>query len=135
MVGLKGGRPLLEKYGKYVLISQSKLEMADGWFRRYGAEAVLISRLLPVIRTFISLPAGIAGMDLKKFIIYTFIGSLPWTFVLGYIGVQLGPNWGIIRSYFHVLDILVFIGILGIVGYWVYRYRLNQKNLNSNLEN
>jgi membrane protein DedA with SNARE-associated domain len=135
MVGLKGGRPLLEKYGKYVLISHSKLELADGWFRRYGAEAVLISRLLPVIRTFISLPAGIARMDLKKFIIYTFIGSLPWTFVLGYIGVQLGPNWEIIRSYFHVLDVLVFIGILGIVGYWVYKYRLNQKNLNSNLEN
>jgi membrane protein DedA with SNARE-associated domain len=135
MVGLKGGRPLLEKYGKYVLISHSKLELADGWFRRYGAEAVLISRLLPVIRTFISLPAGIARMDLKKFIIYTFIGSLPWTFVLGYIGVQLGPNWEIIRSYFHVLDVLVFIGILGIVGYLVYKYRFNQKNLNSNLEN
>ena len=135
MVGLKGGRPLLEKYGKYVLISHSKLELADKWFSRYGAEAVLISRMLPIIRTFISLPAGIAGMDLKKFIIYTFIGSLPWVFVLGYIGVQLGPNWGIIRSYFHILDILVFIGILGIVGYWVYKYRQNQKNLNSNLEN
>jgi len=134
-VGLKGGRPLLEKYGRYILITHSKLELADKWFSRYGSEAVLISRMLPVIRTFISLPAGIAGMDLKKFIIYTFIGSLPWTFALGYIGVQLGPNWEIIRSYFHILDILVFIGILGVIGYLVYKYRTNQKNLNSNLEN
>jgi membrane protein DedA with SNARE-associated domain len=134
-VGLKGGRPLLEKYGRYVLITHSKLELADNWFKRYGSEAVLISRLLPVIRTFISLPAGIARMDLKKFIVYTFVGSLPWTFALGYIGVQLGPNWGIIRSYFHILDILVFIGILGVVGYLVYKYRTNQKNLNSNSKN
>ena len=123
-VGLKGGRPLLEKYGKYLLITHSKLELADRWFSRYGGEAVLISRLLPIIRTFISLPAGIAHMDLKKFTVYTFIGSLPWAFVLGYIGIQLGPNWEIIQRYFHVLDILVGIGILGIIGYLVYKYKV-----------
>ena len=91
-VGLKGGRPLLEKYGKYLLVTHSKLELADKWFFKYGSEAVLISRFLPIIRTFISLPAGIAHMDLKKFMAYTFIGSLPWSFALGYIGTQLGPN-------------------------------------------
>ncbi len=122
-VGLKGGRPFLERYGRYVLITHSKLELADKWFERYGSEAVLISRLLPVIRTFISLPAGIANMDLKKFIIYTFIGSLPWCFVLGYIGVQLGPNWDIIESYFHVMDIGVLIGILGLIVYLGFKYR------------
>lgn len=133
-VGLKGGRPFLEKYGKYVLITHSKLELAERWFKRYGSEAVLISRLLPVIRTFISLPAGIANMDLKKFVIYTFIGSLPWSFVLGYIGVQLGPNWEIIKSYFHVMDIGVIIGILIVIGYLGYKYRSKLKKSDLDLE-
>lgn len=121
-VGLKGGRPFLEKYGKYVLISKSRLDMANQWFDRYGHEAVLISRVLPLIRTFISLPAGIAEMDLKKFVLYTFLGSLPWCFVLGYIGVQLGPNWEIIESYFHILDVIVVIGIITFIGYLTYKY-------------
>lgn len=130
-VGLKGGRPLLEKYGKYLLITHSKLELADSWFLKYGGEAVLISRVLPIIRTFISLPAGIARMDIKNFILYTFIGSLPWSFVLGYIGVQLGPNWEIIRGYFHTLDMIVAIGLLGIIGYLIYKYKGKSRKMNS----
>ncbi len=126
-VGLKGGRPFLEKYGRYIFISHSKLELADRWFERYGWEAVLISRMLPVVRTFISLPAGIANMDLKKFSLYTFIGSLPWSFILAYIGVQLGPNWDLIESYFHIMDIGVFIGILGLIIYLVLSYRSKSK--------
>ncbi|UTB32138.1 MAG: DedA family protein [Methanobacterium sp. ERen5] len=126
-VGLKGGRPFLEKYGRYIFISHSKLELADRWFERYGWEAVLISRMLPVIRTFISLPAGIANMDLKKFSLYTFLGSLPWSVVLAYIGVQLGPNWDVIESYFHIMDIGVFIGILGLIIYLVLNYRSKSK--------
>ncbi len=121
-VGLKGGRPFLERYGKYILITPSKLDLADAWFEKYGHEAVLISRVLPIIRTFISLPAGIARMDLKKFIIYTFFGSLPWVFALGYIGVLLGPSWPVIESYFRYLDILVVVGILVVLAYVVYRY-------------
>jgi membrane protein DedA with SNARE-associated domain len=124
-VGLNGGRPLLKKYGKYLLITPSKLDLADKWFYKYGGEAVLISRFLPIIRTFISLPAGIAHMGLKKFILYTFIGSLPWSFALGYFGTQLGPNWGIIQGYFHILDIIVEIGILGIIVYLIYKYARN----------
>jgi len=123
-VGLKGGRPLLEKYGKYLLITYNKLELADRWFSKYGGEAVLISRVLPIIRTFISLPAGIAHMDLKKFAVYAFIGSLPWTFALGCIGIKLGLNWGIIQGYFHILDIIVGIGLLGIIGYLIYKYKI-----------
>jgi membrane protein DedA with SNARE-associated domain len=126
-VGLKGGRPFLEKYGRYIFISHSKLELADRWFERYGWEAVLISRMLPVVRTFISLPAGIANMDLKKFSLYTFIGSLPWSFILAYIGVQLGPNWDLIESYFHIMDIGVFIAILGLTIYLVLSYRSKSK--------
>jgi len=122
-VGLKGGRPLLEKYGKYILITHSKLELADQWFERYGYEAVLISRVLPIVRTFISLPAGISHMDLKKFVIYTFAGSLPWCFVLGYIGVQLGPRWEMIKGYFHILDVIVVVGIIAFLGYIIYKYK------------
>ncbi len=122
-VGLIGGRPVLEKYGKYILITHSNLERADKWFERYGYEAVFISRMLPGIRTFISLPAGIAHMDIKKFIIYTFIGCLPWTFALGYIGVLLGPHWDLIESYFHILDIVVIIGVIGFIAYIIYKYK------------
>lgn len=117
LIGIKGGRPFLERYGKYILITHNRLDTADEWFKKYGHEAVLISRVLPGIRTFISLPAGIAQMDLKKFIIYTFLGSLPWCFLLGYIGVQLGPKWDVIKGYFHILDILVILGIIGIFVY------------------
>ena len=123
-VGLKGGRPLLEKYGKYILITHHKLEMADSWFDRYGYEAVFISRVLPIIRTFISLPAGITHMNLKKFVVYTFAGSLPWCFVLAYLGTQLGPRWDVITQYFHILDIIVVIGAVGFVGYLIYKYKL-----------
>ena len=122
-VGLKGGRPLLEKYGKYILITHKNLETADKWFDKYGNEAVLISRVLPGIRTFISLPAGITHMNLKKFITYTFLGSLPWCFVLGYIGIQLGPQWDIISKYFHILDIIVVIALIGLIGYMIYKYK------------
>jgi membrane protein DedA with SNARE-associated domain len=122
-VGLKGGRPFLEKYGKYILITHSNLEHAHLWFEKYGHEAVLISRVLPGIRTFISLPAGIAEMDLKKFCIYTFIGSIPWCFALGYVGVLLGPQWELIKSYFHILDIIVAIGFVAFIAYLIYKYK------------
>ena len=128
-VGLRGGRPLLEKYGKYILITHKNLETADKWFDKYGYEAVLISRVLPGIRTFISLPAGITHMNLKKFTTYTFVGSLPWCFVLGYIGVQLGPQWDIISQYFHILDIIVIIALIGLIGYMIYKYKYKNSTI------
>jgi membrane protein DedA with SNARE-associated domain len=124
-VGLKGGRPFLDKYGKYFLLSQKKLDLADDWFRKYGDRAVLISRILPVIRTYISLPAGIAGMDFKKFVFYTFMGSLPWCLVLGYIGVLLGTQWNSLKGWFHILDAIIIISLLCILMYLVLKYRKN----------
>lgn len=121
-VGLKGGLPFLEKYGKYFLISHRKLQMAHSWFERYGHEAVLISRCLPIIRTFISLPAGIAEMDFKKFTIYTLIGCIPWVFALGYIGYMLGPNWTVIEQYFRYMDVVVVIVGVALVAYLLYKY-------------
>ncbi len=119
-IGLWGGRPLLERYGKYVLIRKSELDWADKWFEKYGDSAVFISRLLPVVRTFISFPAGIVRMDVKKFSLYTVLGSLPWCFALAYIGVLLGPHWQDIEGLFKYLDIAVVVGIIALVAYLVY---------------
>ncbi|MGB9980592.1 DedA family protein [Methanobacterium sp.] len=123
-----GGRPLMEKYGKYILIDHSKLEHADTWFEKYGPEAVLISKLLPIMGRVISVPAGIAKMSLKKFIIYTFIGTLPFAVTLGYLGVQLGIKWPIIKEYLDTWDILIVIAVfIGILAYIIYKKRINTK--------
>ncbi len=122
-VGLKGGRPILERYGKYILITSEKLDWADDIFNKYGSITVFVGRILPVIRTFISLPAGIARMDIKKFTIYTTLGCLPWTLVLAYLGVILGQNWSILTNYFHILDVILVIAIIALILYWVYKFR------------
>ena len=123
-----GGRPLIEKYGKYILIDHNKLEQADKWFEKYGPEAVLISKLLPIMGRVISVPAGIAKMSLKKFIIYTFIGTLPFAITLGYLGVQLGVKWPIIKEYLDTWDILIVTAVfIGILAYILYKKRINTK--------
>jgi len=120
-VGIKGGRPFLEKYGKYVLISHHDLDNADRFFRKYGDWSIFISRLLPVIRTFISLPAGIARMRFGRFVVLTFIGSLPWCLALAYVGKVMGENWEEIKFYFRQADIV--IGILIVIAVVLFLYR------------
>ncbi|MCD1295724.1 alkaline phosphatase [Methanocella sp. CWC-04] len=120
-VGYYGGRPILEKYGKYVLISSDKMVIADRWFERYGGKAVFIARLLPVIRTFISLPAGIARMDFKKFSVYSFVGSIPWCYALAYAGILLGENWKRLEDYWIYLDIAIVLGVVLFVLYAGYK--------------
>ena len=124
-VGMYGGRPLIEKYGRYVLVSKHDLDMADRWFEKRGEIIVFVSRLLPAIRTFIAFPAGVARMDLKRFIIYTFAGSLPWCLGLAYIGQKLGEKWNqddTLKTWFHRFDFV--IGIVGVllVGWWIWRH-------------
>ena len=119
--GIKGGRPFLEKYGKYVLISHHDLDNADRFFRKYGDWSIFISRLLPVIRTFISLPAGIAKMRFGRFIVLTFLGSLPWCLALAYVGKVMGENWEEIKIYFRQADIV--IGILIVIAVVLFLYR------------
>ncbi|MDT4969155.1 MAG: hypothetical protein QOJ64_3892 [Acidobacteriota bacterium] len=124
-VGLRGGRPLIEKYGRYVLISNHDLDIADRWFAKRGEIIVFASRLLPVIRTFIAFPAGVARMNLKRFVIYTFAGSLPWCIGLAYVGQKLGEQWDkneTLKTLFHRFDFV--IGILGLlmVTWWVWRH-------------
>lgn len=121
-VGVWGGRPFLSRYGKYILISHRDLGTADRWFSKYGDWAIFFSRLLPVIRTFISLPAGIARMNFIKFMIYTFLGSLPWCLALAYIGKILGENWAEIRTYFHKADLFIAILVLIAVAFFIYRH-------------
>lgn len=121
-VGARGGRPLIEKYGKYILMNKHDLDIADRWFARWGMSAVFVGRLLPVIRTFISFPAGIARVNLIRFSIYTFVGSVIWSYFLGWIGLKLGANWNSLKSYFHGADYI--IGGLIIVGivWWIARH-------------
>jgi membrane protein DedA with SNARE-associated domain len=105
--GMWGGRPLIERYGKYVLISLKDLERADRLFQRYGEIIVFVSRLLPVIRTFISFPAGVSRMHFGRFLLYTFVGSFPWCLGLAWIGQLMGENWTHLRHYWHKFDIVI----------------------------
>lgn len=127
VVGAVGGRPLVERYGRYVLISKRDLRWADDWFNRYGDWAIFFSRLLPVIRTFISLPAGIAKMRFWSFSLYTFIGSWIWSYALAYVGFYMGERWEGLREYFHKFDVV--IGVLIVVGvvWYIRRHFKNER--------
>ena len=123
--GMRGGRPLIEKYGRYVLISRHDLDLADRWFDRFGEIIVFASRLLPVIRTFIAFPAGVARMNLKKFVIYTFAGSLPWCIGLAFVGQRLGREWDTnptLKTLFHRFDFVIGIVIVLAAAWWIWRH-------------
>jgi membrane protein DedA with SNARE-associated domain len=124
-LGMLGGRPLVEKYGKYVLISKKDLDMADGWFEKHGEIIIFIARLLPAVRTFIAFPAGVARMNMARFISYTFVGSLIWCWVLGYVGMKAGEHWEDLKVYFHQSH--YFIVALGVVfvAWYVWRHFKN----------
>jgi membrane protein DedA with SNARE-associated domain len=123
--GMYGGRPFIEKYGRYVFISHHDLDLADRWFARYGELIVFSSRLLPVIRTFIAFPAGVSRMNLTRFSIYTFLGSLPWCIGLAYVGQKLGEQWdknATLKTWFHRFDfVIAIIGIVA-VAWWIRRH-------------
>ncbi|PIT89710.1 hypothetical protein COU23_02400 [Candidatus Kuenenbacteria bacterium CG10_big_fil_rev_8_21_14_0_10_36_11] len=121
-IGLKGGRPLVEKYGRYILISKHDLDKADLWFQKRGELTVFIGRLLPVVRTYISFPAGIAKMNLKKFSLYTFIGAFIWSALFCYLGVKLGANWEIIRTKLHNFDLAILALVIIVIVWFFYRH-------------
>src|SRR5256712_1905439 len=124
-VGMYGGRPLIEKYGRYVLVSPHDLDLADRWFARFGEIIVFASRLLPVLRTFIAFPAGLGRMNLKRFVIYTFAGSLPWCLGLAYIGQKLGEQWNrneTLKNLFHRFDFIIGIVAILAISWWVWRH-------------
>lgn len=122
--GAWGGRPFVEKYGKYILVSHHDLAMADRWFKRHGDITIFVGRLLPVIRTFIAFPAGISRMAMGRFVIYTFVGSYIWCWGLAWVGLKLGQNWNTLGVYFHRFDAV--IGVILLIGViWYVRRHLN----------
>jgi membrane protein DedA with SNARE-associated domain len=121
--GAWGGRPLIERYGRYLLITHHDLAWADRWFARYGDATVFFARLLPVIRTFIALPAGVARMNFLRFNVYTFLGSLPWCLVLAWLGLKFGEHWEeTIQPWFHKFDVLIGLVLLA-AAVWFIRSR------------
>ncbi|GGA57640.1 alkaline phosphatase [Edaphobacter acidisoli] len=114
-VGAWGGRPMVERYGSYLLLSRRDLDLVDRFFARYGSLAVLIGRMLPIVRTFIAFPAGVAKMNQLRFHIYTFIGSWPWCYVLAYVGMKLGAQWNTnpqFQAIFHRFHLVVELAII-----------------------
>lgn len=133
-LGARGGRPMVERYGRYILLNPRDLDLADRFFNRYGSITVLIGRMLPIIRTFIAFPAGIARMNQVRFHIYTFIGSFPWCLALAYIGMKLGARWDSdprFKAIFHRfqvgVEVLLVIGIIWFVWtHWKHRIRSSE---------
>ncbi len=114
-------RKVIVKYGKYLLISEHEYDNSERWFRNHGEMIVFFARILPVVRTFISLPAGVAKMNLTKFIAYTTFGSLLWSLFLTYVGVVLGNNWEILGPYFHKFDIVLLLAAIVFIGWYIRR--------------
>jgi membrane protein DedA with SNARE-associated domain len=122
-VGKRGGRPMAERWGRYVLIGPGELDAADRFFARWGSAAVLIGRLLPVIRSFIAFPAGVARMRLVPFHVYTFLGSWPWCFGLGWVGMKLGDKWNSdprVKAAFHQADLAIGLVLVALVAFYVW---------------
>lgn len=121
-VGAWGGRPFIERYGRYLLIRREDLDRADRWFARYGQGATFASRLLPVIRTFISLPAGIARMPFLPFLVYAFLGSLPWSFALAYAGFLLGERWEAVGAVLHKIDWAIVLALVAGAAWFLWHH-------------
>lgn len=132
-IGYTGGRPLMLKYGRYLLISQHDADKADSFFRRWGSATTFFSRLLPVVRTYISLPAGISKMPFLKFCIYTVLGSFPWCLLLAYVGTVIGGNLGTLSPIFHSLDIVILIVVVVLAVLYVWRHIRNDRKARAEL--
>jgi len=132
-VGAHGGRPMVERYGSYLLLSRRDLDLVDRFFARFGSITVLIGRMLPIVRTFIAFPAGIAKMNQLRFHLYTFIGSWPWCYALAYIGMKLGARWNTdprFKEVFHrfhlAVEVVIIAGFLWfVISHWKNRIRVD----------
>lgn len=133
-VGARGGRPMVERYGSYLLLSRRDLDLVDRFFDRHGSLAVLIGRMLPIVRTFIAFPAGVAKMNQLRFHIYTFIGSWPWCYVLAYVGMKLGAQWNtnpqfkiIFNRFHHAVELFIIVGAIWfVISHWKNRIRIEE---------
>jgi len=125
-IGCYGGRPLVERYGRWILMGRRELELADRFFVRWGYLAVFVARLLPVVRTFIALPAGISRMPRLRFHIYTFLGSWPWCFGLAWLGMKLGENWRVLGKYLHKFDAVILVVLAAGIVWFVWSHWQNR---------
>ncbi|HEX9342289.1 MAG TPA: DedA family protein [Actinomycetota bacterium] len=125
-VGYRGGRPLIDHFGRYILLRPHEVDRAEVWFQRHGEAAVFVSRLLPVVRTFVSLPAGVARMRFGRFSVYTLAGSLPWTFALTAVGYALGSQWQKVERWMHPVSYMV-AGLIVVAIVWWFARRLTQQ--------
>jgi membrane protein DedA with SNARE-associated domain len=120
-IGYYGGRPFIIKFGRYILLREQELSVVENWFKKYGSMSVFLTRLVPIFRTFISIPAGIGEMNIFKFTLYTTLGSLIWSIVLVYLGFSLGKNWVVIFRFFSELDYVVYAAVIAVILYLGYR--------------
>lgn len=128
-IGYFGGRPLVERWGKYILLNMHDLEMSERFFAKYGSVTVFAARLLPVIRTFIALPAGIGRMPRLRFHVYTFVGSWPWCFMLAYLGFKLGERWNTdprLKMWFHRFDAIIGVFLVLGIAWFVWNHWKNR---------
>ncbi|HVJ04973.1 MAG TPA: DedA family protein [Candidatus Saccharimonadales bacterium] len=128
-VGAYGGRPLIERFGRYILMNRHDLDVSEKFFQKYGSITVFVGRLLPVVRTFIALPAGIARMPRGKFHLYTFVGSWPWCYALAWVGANLGERWDSdprLKQWFHRMDAVIVLVLLTGIVYFVQSHWRNR---------
>ncbi|MBI3304870.1 DedA family protein [Candidatus Parcubacteria bacterium] len=128
-IGYFGGRPFIERYGKYFLLSRRELAVTERWFAKYGGPTVFFGRLLPVVRTYISLPAGLSRMPVGRFAFYTFLGSAPWSALFAWLGVRLGADWKVIEGFFQKFDIVIIAGIIAFIAWLIWRRRRHSGKL------
>lgn len=126
-IGAAGGRPLMLKYGRYVLISQHDADMADRFFQKWGGATAFFSRLLPIVRTYISLPAGITKMPFVKFCIFTFLGSFPWCLLLAYVGTVVGNNLSVLTPIFRSFEVIIIIALVILIALYIWRHIRNDR--------
>lgn len=127
IVGRMGGRSFVDRYGKYFFIKKSHVDLAQNWFDRYGIKAVFFSRMLPVVRTFISLPAGFAHVNMKRFLFFTILGSLPWTALILFAGMMLGESWQIMLKIGHEASLIFIVIAVLVIAYAYYCYKKKRK--------
>ena len=127
VIGSSKGREFVDKYGKYFLIKKSHVDLAQNWFDKYGIKAVFFSRMLPVVRTFISLPAGFAHVNFKQFLFYTFLGSLPWTALILFAGMKLGESWKYLLELGHEASIAFIAIVFIIIFVWYFKKKKRAK--------
>jgi len=121
-LGFYGGRPLVLRYGRFVLLHEHDLELTENFFKKFGVLSIFLGQLLPIVRTFISIPSGLAQLPFVRFSISVFVGSFIWSYVLAFVGSRLGEHWSSLQVYFHKFDLLIIGLVIVVGGFWVYRH-------------